>query len=549
MNKIVFAVGVGLGILIGGASAVSDAGQLSPISQTQPAIMKNTMNMQDTTASVSSPNTLTALQTFEAGLNSAGRNTLSGDVTPNAQEASINVGLKYTSGDSVLFVSTTGSDSNDGLSPGTAKLTISGAYSALPSCTFSNHFYGGTWTSPSWTHCGKIYLAAGTYTSSSQISISSPYVEIRGTGGPNVVTLTYTGTSGCYFYWTESPFPDEFTGFGGLFDVVIDGRKASAGTCGIETDDASGIRMDNVLIMNFVGSNSMGWYDHATNWYNEKQVVHAILRNNTTGWQITPASSAPHYPGGTSFGYGQFNIECEVFSGETCLSMTNGTLSQSNLKLTINMIQPNTTGISITNSGSILSNLLTLHIEAPPPSTCLGTCNELSVISNSFSNVGLWNQDNFSYNNTNAAEPQWPQRWPTFSTLENNSASVNKVVRLNPCPVNNTLLPGCNVIDIEAVPSTSYITTTWPAQSGTLANVVASGTLSVTAGDSVGCVDQTTTASGATTGMKVLVSPVSPQTNTSWSGYVSAANTVDIHVCTIVALTGSAVTYNWSVIP
>jgi hypothetical protein len=78
---------------------------------------------------------------------------------------------------------------------------------------------------------------------------------------------------------------------------------------------------------------------------------------------------------------------------------------------------------------------------------------------------------------------------------------------------------------------------------------VASGTTSVTASNTVGCVDQTATATGATTAMKVVVSPVSPQTNTIWAGYVSSTNNVDIHVCTIVALTGSAVTYNWSVIP
>ena len=86
------------------------------------------------------------------------------------------------------------------------------------------------------------------------------------------------------------------------------------------------------------------------------------------------------------------------------------------------------------------------------------------------------------------------------------------------------------------------------AGSATLEQIVASGSLSVTARNRVGCVDSTTAATGATTSMKVVVSPVSPQTNTQCSGYVSASNTADIHVCTIVALTGSAVTYNWSVI-
>ena len=64
---------------------------------------------------------------------------------------------------------------------------------------------------------------------------------------------------------------------------------------------------------------------------------------------------------------------------------------------------------------------------------------------------------------------------------------------------------------------------------------VASGTLSVTPGASVGCTDTTATATGAATTNLVSVTPQSvpsADTNISWQGYVSAANTVDIHVCT-----------------
>lgn len=83
---------------------------------------------------------------------------------------------------------------------------------------------------------------------------------------------------------------------------------------------------------------------------------------------------------------------------------------------------------------------------------------------------------------------------------------------------------------------------------GTMESVIASGTTSVTPGNSVGCTDTTAAASGAATTNRVVVSPQSPQGNTSWSGFLSASNTVDIRVCTIVALTGSATTVNWAVI-
>ena len=84
---------------------------------------------------------------------------------------------------------------------------------------------------------------------------------------------------------------------------------------------------------------------------------------------------------------------------------------------------------------------------------------------------------------------------------------------------------------------------------GAVESIIAIGTLAITASNSVGCVDQTAAAPGARSTMKVVVSPIEPQSNTVWSGNVSASDTVDIHVCMIVALTASPVTYNWSALP
>jgi hypothetical protein len=84
---------------------------------------------------------------------------------------------------------------------------------------------------------------------------------------------------------------------------------------------------------------------------------------------------------------------------------------------------------------------------------------------------------------------------------------------------------------------------------GTMESLIAKDTVRIVPSNTVGCVDQTATAPGATTEMKVAVSPVSPQRDVMWAGYVSASNTVDIRVCTILALGSSATTFNWSVIP
>jgi hypothetical protein len=83
---------------------------------------------------------------------------------------------------------------------------------------------------------------------------------------------------------------------------------------------------------------------------------------------------------------------------------------------------------------------------------------------------------------------------------------------------------------------------------GTMESLIASGSVGIVPSNRVGCVDRAATAPGATTEMKVVVSPVSPQRDVTWAGYVSASNTVDIRVCTIVALIGSPTTFNWSVV-
>jgi hypothetical protein len=69
--------------------------------------------------------------------------------TANENDEAGNVGIKYASADFVQYVSAaTGSNVNDGLSPGSAKLTIGAAHAALPSCTFLNQrVNAGSYTS------------------------------------------------------------------------------------------------------------------------------------------------------------------------------------------------------------------------------------------------------------------------------------------------------------------------------------------------------------------------------------------------------------------
>lgn len=79
------------------------------------------------------------------------------------------------------------------------------------------------------------------------------------------------------------------------------------------------------------------------------------------------------------------------------------------------------------------------------------------------------------------------------------------------------------------------------------------GTVSITPQNTVGCTDTSLTITGAATTMGCIPSPAgtlaSADANIDWSCYVSAANTVQVHICTIVALTGAAQSFNVRLIP
>lgn len=101
--------------------------------------------------------------TIAGALAVTGATTLTGALTANGNAASGNVALKYGTADAVLFVSTTGNDSNDGLSPGTAKATIQAAINALPS------------------RGGLVRLLGGTYVQNTSLTLKSN-LTIQGVG-------------------------------------------------------------------------------------------------------------------------------------------------------------------------------------------------------------------------------------------------------------------------------------------------------------------------------------------------------------------------------
>jgi hypothetical protein len=142
-------------------------------------------------------------------------------------------------------VSASGNDSNDGLSWGTAKLTVGTALAILSACTTNDNKR----TARAFT-CGKIYVGKGIFFSKSGLSISSHGMSLVGQGG-GVTVFTYTGT-GCAI--TLNPFSGLGAGagnsLGGLFEEFsIDGTgNTNANSCGLSYLDLSEIILRDVQI-------------------------------------------------------------------------------------------------------------------------------------------------------------------------------------------------------------------------------------------------------------------------------------------------------------
>jgi Pectate lyase superfamily protein len=240
---------------------------------------------------------------------------------------------------------------------------IQAAITALPSCTHA---------SQTWSHCGKVYLPNGTYKTTGPLSISSPFVRLEGesTGG---VTLAYYGTSGCAIEWTSTPFntsqPDSVAD--GLFNLTIDGAKAAAGTCGLETLDMIGFHAWGVNIGNFLGVGSSGWLDDTLRAFNERFDVSMNLENNTTDWQITTQPGAAH----RTFGYGFFHVTMTTVNSGIGLDLKGDVSHPPDLENSLLMLVINgpssSTGIKLennstmtTNSGTIVSDHPTTSVDA-----------------------------------------------------------------------------------------------------------------------------------------------------------------------------------------
>jgi hypothetical protein len=210
-----------------------------------------------------------------------------------------------------IYVSTSGSDSNNGFSPSTPKATLAGAMSAisLQSCT-AKGVKGDSTTQP----CGHIILGIGNWTMGSPVNITSPFISISGQS-PTATQIDYTGT-GCAIVVNGADGPGGEFQPGVLEDFSIIGdNNTNTGACGIQSENNSSINIRNVSISDFPLANDSCLLLSAGTSFNERNNIGPVwLGNCASGWSLTtPTISGQSV---ATLGYGQINLFINVKSGQ-----------------------------------------------------------------------------------------------------------------------------------------------------------------------------------------------------------------------------------------
>lgn len=218
-----------------------------------------------------------------------------------------NVANKPASADAVRYVSATGNDANDGLSMGSAKATIAGAYSTLPNCTVAPGFYNGSAVASITAPCGSIYIAenAAGYALSSTLTSNGMMVRFIGMGmTPVVINCT---TTPCITFNNQSPYANPglaalYPTDGGLYNLTLNGN-GSASQIGVNGLTASFLALKNVIFTNFSGAGANGIVltnDTPSGGYTEELDWNTVTFNNcTNGVLLTTTGATPN----TSFGH------------------------------------------------------------------------------------------------------------------------------------------------------------------------------------------------------------------------------------------------------
>lgn len=165
-------------------------------------------------------------------------------------------------GDAIQYVSTSGSDTNDGFSRGTAKATIQAAIDALPT--------GG----------GVVSISAGTFDIGKTVTVPAGALKIEG-AGRNTTTLRWTGPAGGTVLSLDGFAHSEASGFtvdgNGSAGIGIDFHGVNGQTVNIQDV------LENIEIENVTGAPGYGLHvgDAASDETSEDTFREFLIGNTT----------------------------------------------------------------------------------------------------------------------------------------------------------------------------------------------------------------------------------------------------------------------------
>lgn len=243
--------------------------------------------------------------------------TQTGSLTVNGNGNAGNVAIKAASADAIQYVSASGSDSNDGLSWGTAKASISSAIAALPTTTVGS----------SETPYGIVQIGAGSFPISSTISYSSQRLVIRGLG-ENITYLSCTVSGGDCINDTLHGNSEYRDVSGGLYDLtlLLNGQTNQVGVHTVNFAD--NFHMEHVAIAeqntSSDGIGSIGWLAENDGYASSTQTERSVLDDVWFGWVDTGIKMEDTASSGThdSFAHSHWsNVRWNLNNGQVAIEM------------------------------------------------------------------------------------------------------------------------------------------------------------------------------------------------------------------------------------
>ena len=305
----------------------------------------------------STPPTLGTLSSLAVSGNATIGGTLgvTGAVTATGNGAAGNVAIKYASADSARYVSASGNDANDGLSMGTAKATIAGAFSSLANCSNVPFVFDSgnvQYTQP----CGTIYVGESTagYTLSSTLNLTGIFTRIIGLGEHPTV-LNCTVNAACVSWVANTLGGGEYNSDFGLSNITLNGNNGSA-QIGLLCTDCNGVRLEQVRFVNFAGASGEGAeFKNDTNFLSERMTLINLMFDNDKSHMVLNGAGGV---ANNSFGHQLWSgLTFMLENGQTAFTVKgNAQLYSSFITGVINTSAPNTdtyTAISCQGTAAI----------------------------------------------------------------------------------------------------------------------------------------------------------------------------------------------------